>query len=430
MINYKYPKTFPRSEEIKVYINSEQIDVLKTNVAYFASVAHLEPIDVEITGFRPIGNITISPQRLGITAQLGGCTARFRLETNVLLHISLDGISLPLFFYGNPEQSYDGRATYYFAGGQIYEVGEIVLKDHESVYIEGGAVVKGSIRATGVSDIRIYGEGVLDGSFFSDTRDYRTILLYQCGDAVIRDIIMIEPPSWMIMLADCHNVHIDRVKQIGEVKSSDGIDIVGSHEIVIENCILRNNDDCVVIKGFNWCSHVTGETYQAAHDVYNVRVRACTLVNAQVGHAIEIGHELMIKEVRNITFTDIDIVSVHGHGAPFAIHVGDRALVKDVTFENIRVEHFYDKLIDFRIMRSRYNIDEERGRVEDILLKDIYVTVSEFNPGYSVSIIGGYDEEHQIKRVTFENFYLGDKKLTNGNQLDLFLKEASEITFK
>lgn len=430
-MNSNYPKTFPRSRELKVKVNGQEIDVLNTKVAYFASASVDGPMKVEIQStVVEIESVTISPIKLELQAEISGKTASFQLERNELLHIVLKGISLPLFLYCNPVQLYDGLATYYFKGGQIYEVGELVLRDNESIYIESGAVVKGSIRAYGASGIKIYGEGVLDGSYFQGTTDYRTILLYDCSNVTIRDIIMIEPVCWMIMLANCRDVHIDRLKQIGEVVSSDGIDIVGSHDILVENCILRNNDDCVVIKSFDWTETHSRQSLKAAYDVYNVEVRSCIFVNGPSGNAIEIGHELTTEEIRNITFNDIDIVSVQGYGAALSIHAGDRAVVHDIVFENIRIEHYYDKLVDFRIMRSMYNKDESRGRIHDILVKDIYVKVSNYNPGYSISLIGGYDKEHRAERITFENFYLNDSKVTNANQLDLFVKEAGDIIFK
>jgi len=426
----KFPAELPRSQEIGVLVNGAEVDVLCTNVAYFASASYTGEAEIEIRCPSEPGSVKISPLALGIAAEVSGGAVRFRLEEPRLLHIALEGVSLPLFFYGNPEPVYDGQATYVFEGGRIHEAGEIHLKDNESVYIGSGAVVRGSIRAFGASNIKIYGTGVLDSSCFRDKPSYRTILLHDCSGVTIRDIVMIEPPCWMVMLACCRDVHVDRLKQIGEVVSSDGIDIVGSHNVLIENCMLRNNDDCVVIKGFDWTEPERGAVLHASEDVYGIEVRSCTFVNDRAGNAIEIGHELTIGEVRDVRFHDIDIVSVNGYGAAFSIHAGDRATVRDIVFENIRVEHYYDKLVDFRVMRSMFNRDEERGRIRDILLRNIRVHVSRYNPGYSISVIGGWDAEHPAERITFEDFYLGGEKVTNANQLDLFVKEAKDIVFK
>ncbi|MBB3128833.1 hypothetical protein FHS19_003508 [Paenibacillus rhizosphaerae] len=428
-MNQAFPESVPRSTELSVRVNGIEADVLCTNVAYFTSFEYSGEAQVEIVAADHIRAAKISPLSRMIPSQVESRTLRFKVSANEKLHIEMEGVSLPLFFYGNHESAYDGLATYYFKGGQVHEAGELELHDNESIYIESGAVVRGSIRANGAANIKIYGNGILDSSCFRDVPDYRTILLYDCTGVSIQDIIMLEPPCWMIMLAACRQVHINGIKQIGEVVSSDGVDIVGSQDVLIENCILRNNDDCVVIKAFDWAD-AGGSMFAASKNVYNVEIRSSIFVNARAGNAIEIGHELTTDEITGVCFHDIDIISVHGYGAAFSIHVGDRAAVHHIVFENIRVEHYYDKLVDFRVIKSKYFKDEQRGRIHDILLKDIFVHQSVHNPGYSISVIGGYDGDHRVERVTFDNFCLNHQKVTCANQLDLFTKEAEDITFK
>jgi len=104
--------------------------------------------------------------------------------------------------------------------------------------------------------------------------------------------------------------------------------------------------------------------------------------------------------------------------------------VSNNLFEDIRVDHYYNKLIDMRILKSRYSSEEKIGTAENILFKDIYVTVSRYNVGYSLSFIAGYDENHLIKNVTFDNFQLNGKKVTHADQLDLFTKYVEGISFR
>lgn len=56
-------------------------------------------------------------------------------------------------------------------------------------------------------------------------------------------------------------------------------------------------------------------------------------------------------------------------------------MVSDVLFENIRVEHHYDKLVDFRIIESRWSRDKESGHIRNVNLRNIEVAVSPFNAG-------------------------------------------------
>lgn len=432
MINYKFPKSFPKAEELKVYINGEQVDVLKTNTGYFVSVAYEGKVKLEIKAKQPIKDVKISPFRLNLEPKIEAEGAIITLEKNVSLYIEINGVSKPLFFYGNNITNYQaGEATYHFKGGQIYEVGDLYLKNNESLYIEGGAIVVGSLRAVNATNIKIYGHGVLDGSYFMNAGDdHRTILMDKCTNVDIKDITIINPPSWMIMLAGCRGVHIDNVKEIGEVIGSDGTDIVGSSDVLIENCIYRNNDDSIAVKAFSGNILENGETCGWNKDIDNIEVRHCTFINGGGGNAIEIGHELQIEEAKNIKFKDIDIVCVKSFGAALAIHAGDRAVVRNVVYEDIRIQHYYDKLIDFRVMKSMYNSDKERGQIRDIYLKNIKVIVNCYNPGYSISLIGGYDPEHTVENIVFEDFYLNDTKVMNADQLDLHTKNCNNIIFK
>ncbi len=430
MVNYRFPKSFPRADEIKVWVNGEETDVLKTKAGYFVSVAYGGEAKIEIETANPVKGVSISPFRLNLKAEIEHHKATIHLDRDLYLYILIDGIKKPLYFYGNkitndsPEE-----ATYYYKSGQIYEVGEIHLKDNESLYIEGGAIVVGSIHAENASNIRIHGHGVLDGSYFANS-SHKTILMDKCTKVEIKDVIIIQPPQWMILIAGCNGVHITDVKEIGEVMCSDGADLVGSSNVLIENCIFRNNDDSIAIKAFEDASVVTGGTCGWNRDIDNIEIRHCTFINGGAGNAIEIGHELQIEEVKNIRFIDIDIVCVESFGAALAIHAGDRATVKDVTYENIRIQHYYDKLIDFRVMRSMFNRDEKRGHIRNVKLKNIRVVENIYNPGYSISLIGGYDEEHLVEDIIFDDFYLNDRKVMNPDQLDLHTKHVKNIIFR
>jgi hypothetical protein len=62
-------------------------------------------------------------------------------------------------------------------------------------------------------------------------------------------------------------------------------------------------------------------------------------------------------------------------------------------------------------------------------LRNIDVALSVFNPGYTCSVIGGRDAEHTIQHVRFENFRLDGKRVTTCDEMDLYSKQAADITF-
>src|SRR5690606_38619030 len=102
----------------------------------------------------------------------------------------------------------------------------------------------------------------------------RSILFENCRNALIEDLIMIEPTSWMIVLGLCEGITVQNVKQLGFISTSDGVDVVGSKHIKILNSFLRNGDDCVAIKAFNLGRYYQYATMDYSADVTDVEVRA------------------------------------------------------------------------------------------------------------------------------------------------------------
>ena len=123
-------------------------------------------------------------------------------------------------------------------------------------------------------------------------------------------------------------------------------------------------------------------------------------------------------------------------------------------YENIRIEDARHKLIDLAIFRSRYCTDgsseqsyitenyfhgawdgvlkvpEEkkeyhaqfRGQIENIQFKNIYL--------YGIvpfSIISGYDDNHLVKGITFDNIILNGRKVENIEDLKICREYAEKV---
>ena len=159
--------------------------------------------------------------------------------------------------------------------------------------------------------------------------------------------------------------------------------------------------------------------------------RATAVAFAEAGaHVLGVGRrEGLLKETA-AAHENIDVLAVHNFGSVFGIHTGDRALVENITWENIRVEHHYDKLIDFRVLWSRWNRDAERGTVRNVTLRNIRAVQIPPNVGYTLSVIAGYDADHPISGVTFEDFELGGRRVSNADQLDLVTRHAHDLVFR
>ena len=114
-------------------------------------------------------------------------------------------------------------------------------------------------------------------------------------------------------------------------------------------------------------------------------------------------------------------------GSIMGIHNCDFATVSDVLFEDLRIEHYWDKLIDLRVMDSEYAKNGGTGQVRDVTIRNVEVTHLSYNTGYTISLIGGFDKDHTVERVTIENLSLNGRRLTTLQELNLFTRFASDM---
>lgn len=432
--SYTLPVAMSRATNVRVRINGVSQTVGATQTTNYLCAAWNGAVEIGIECDAPIENCAVRPRSRNVSAQIESNIARFTLENPQNISIEIDDMK-PLFLFANQIEdnapSPDDADVLYFRAGETHQIGKLQLRDNQTLYIEGGAVVRGCVRAKNAKNVRICGHGVLDGSLYTRDIDARmSIILEGCHNARVENITMIEPSVWMLVVGNCDGVQIENVHQIGEVMTSDGVDIVGSRNVTIRNCFQRNNDDCIAIKAVNYHESDDDNTVDWRQNVENILVEGCVFSNDRGGSAVEIGYETQCDSMKNITFRNCDVLSVHGSGAVFAIHNGDRALVENVTYEDFRIEHHYDKLIDFRVLDSVYRRDETLGQVRNITLRDIQVYRQSYNAGYTISVIGGFDAEHTIENVVIENFYFDDVKITDADALDLYLKQARNIEFR
>lgn len=432
LVTHSFPAALTRSRVFQIRVGGRPLDVFEHSAGHWASFECDTAVEIEIAaGDTGADAAVVRPLRLGIRAAAAGGRLCFTLPGPQPLLIEFPGQPL-LFLYALPPAppAPEGDKVRRFAGGQVHEAGEIVLRDGETCWLEPGAVVRGCIRASRAAGIRIGGYGVLDGSAYWEGRGgmRRSILLDRCRDVRIGDLLMLGPTGWMLVLGACEGVDVNGVRQITDGYGSDGIDIVGSRRVRISDCCLRNGDDNIAVKSFIAQSDA-GEPLPWDGTVGDVRVRGCMFYNTLGGSSMEIGYETRTDLIHDIRFEDIDVLGVHQFGSVFGIHNGDHATVEDVTWENIRVEHHYDKLVDFRNLFSRWNRDAERGRIRNITLRRIRAMQSFANAGYTLSVMAGFDAQHTVDGVRIEDFELGGRKVLDADALDLVTRHACNITF-
>ena len=101
-----------------------------------------------------------------------------------------------------------------------------------------------------------FGGGVLDNSCEEriteqcyENHTKGNFRLYNCENIEVSDVIFTNSSTWVMSMFNCKNVHIDNVKIVGQWRyNTDGIDIVNSENVFIENSFIRSFDDTITIK--------------------------------------------------------------------------------------------------------------------------------------------------------------------------------------
>ncbi len=232
---------------------------------------------------------------------------------------------------------------------------------------------------------------------------------------MIENLMFINPPHYTVALGDCDQVTIRGVKSFSCEGWSDGIDMMSCRNVTVEQCFLRTSDDCVAIYGSRW---------ENFGDSRNIVVRDMALW-ADVAHPLNIGTHGDYAHggdvIEKITFENIDILEHHefqsGYLGAMAINAGDKNLVRDIIYRNIRIEPFeHGKVLDFQVKWNKdYNPAPGRG-IEHIVLEDIAVMEGD---GEEPSVIAGYSEAFMVRDVVIRRMYRDGKPVGNLGQANI-----------
>lgn len=454
---YPAPDSLEKSALFQVKINGKKTFVYQNEVSSLAYFSFSGKINIEITCLHDVKWVDIRPQSLNIKPTFGEHTIKFSIDKPANLTIELNGeISRPLHLFAAPPEtnvpSPNMSKVHYFKGGKVHNIGTLVLQSDETIYMAGGAVVRGNIIATDAKNIKIIGRGILDGTFVKE----QMIQFTRCENIYIEGITILNSPGWTIVLRQCKYLTIKGIKQVCWRNGSDGLDLVATSHVKVSDSFFKNNDDNIVLKCWGGDEKYPLNAPQGP-DMNNIEITRSVFWNMPWGNALEIGFELRCGIVSNIKFTDCDLIHVE-RGAAFSIHNGDYATVDNVLFENIRVEDAMHKLIDLSIFLSQYSLDrvadeaerkqrymqgawdgvsivtatqksqysDNRGHIKNIRFKNIAVTDGQF----PYSILSGYDAKHLIENVLIENLTIHGKRIKTAKEGRFYIENAKNIVIK
>jgi hypothetical protein len=358
---------------------------------------------------RDLKTALVRPSRHKIRPRVEGRTIAFRAPGGPCqLSVEPNGSAFAplLVFVNRPEQDAprpdDPEVTHYFGPG-LHEVGMLTLKAGEKVYLAGGAVVHGQIACRKADEVRVFGRGILDAGRAPSKpsggrkppdkpigRYANQLHLANGRGCRVEGIILLDSPSWVLHLRNCRDAAVRNVKIISWRENGDGIDVVASQDVTVEDCFVRSWDDALVVKSYLYDPQTKRYLWGGskvnwkkiaprlrAPEVRNVAFRRC-VIWLDRAHALEIGKETAARAISDIEFSDIDII--HGfHVAAMDIQSGDRAAIRGVRFRDIRLEDQRSRhLIQISYGPTMWNADPHLGTrlgvIRDVRFENIHVT--------------------------------------------------------
>lgn len=398
------------------------------HVAQTASMAYFDfSGDVEVLvvpkniGDAGIDSVRIRPLSKEINHRLLGDTINFGLSSPENISVEVNGdIFHNLHLFANPldvnrpdartmkklsrfaakkpgEPVKFGKWVYFAPGVYKLPGDSMRIESGARVYVDGGARVYGRLLATDVSDVRFWGRGEIHPAGRGEG-----IYISRCRDVEAEGVIVTQIP-----VGGSDGVRIENVKSISYYGWGDGMNVFASDNVSYDRVFCRNSDDCSTVyatrKGF------TG-------GCRNILMENSTLW-ADVAHPIFIGLHGNVElpdTIENVTYRNIDILDHAENQIDYqgcmAINAGDNNLVRDVLFDNIRVEDFRKgQLVNVRIFFNKKYCGAPGQRIENVTFRDVTYNGS----GENLSIISGYDADHKVVGVTFENLVINGKHISD-----------------
>lgn len=400
-------------------------NVREASAAYFDFQGKVE---CEITSLRePMRSVQIRPRAAAVEYREEGDRIRFCLDKPAKLSVEINGDrfhNLHLFAGNLPEEEEiegiivkshegelklekvleeaagkEGRRVVYLAPG-IHRLAEnkCDVPSDTTIIIDGGAVVMGSFLVNHRKNVSILGRGMIYLGHVKRETYLRGADINYSENVVVQGVTIMNPAHYSVHLGCSRNVRIKDIRAFSCVGWSDGIDMMASENILIEDVFLRNSDDCIA---------VYGGRFEYPGNTRNVVIRHAVLW-ADVAHPTMIGvHGDAHKGgsiIENISFEDVDILEHHEPQDDYlgcmAINVGDNNTVRNVSYKDIRVERFErGKLLDIQIKWNRKYNDVPGKSVENIRFENI-----DYNgTGEHTSEIRGFGEDRKVQGIRIKN---------------------------
>lgn len=342
----------------------------------------------------------------------------FTVDKPIKLSIEPDGKKAPLLLFANAKDTFvpdrnDKNLIYYGPGIHRPDSQLVRVGTNQTLYLAEGAVVKAGVIVSG-ENAKILGRGIICGNDFVWGKGAKNLILVRGNNVTVKDVILRGGATWSMPLRNCHNIVIDNIKILGgRAQNDDGINPCNAQDVMIKNCFIRTDDDCLALKGMQ----------NDNKSVERITVEN-TILWCDRARIFLLGHESRAEYMRDLKFRNIDII--HFSMTAFLLEPGEEMKLEDALFENFRINGEGQKeLIRLKPTINQYMRTKVPGHISNITFKNMKVTGKEGK--YSIQLTGA-DEKHIVSGVNLLGLsILGDKIKTGSKylQTDNFVEKIS-----
>jgi hypothetical protein len=421
VVTYPAPTGESLSPDYEVTANGQRVDVYTARVldppfagkewdyggAYsFANFDMAGRAEVRIQSKRSLARTVIRPpSAVASILHENDHTLVLTLNGPRKFSVEPDAKQGPLLLFADPLEAnppQPGKPGVIYFGPGVHRPEKITLTNGQTLYLAGGAVVKGGVLAEG-ENIRIAGRGILDGSDWEWRKGPTPNVVSLRGTNLTVEGITIRGAShWTVVPRGCRNVTVRGIKLCGSrVQNDDGINPCNSQDVLITDCFIRSDDDCVAMKGLDLSAP-------------NNNVERITVENSVLwcdrARIFLLGHESRAGFMRQVTLRNLDII--HFTMTPFLFEPGEDMRLEDITVENVRLHgEGQRELIRLKPVVNQYMRKQVPGFVRNVRFKNVSV---DGTPGEYLVQLEGADAEHNVRDVTFENVTINGQPLAAG----------------
>jgi len=405
---------------VKVDLNAPQ----NASMVYFDMTG---PVEVSVRKNNgTVREVRVRPSSFGIKVKLAGNIATFTLTQPRKVSVEFDGDRLHnLHILASPVETSrpdpsDPNVVWFGPGVHQPEDASDAyhIASNKTVYIAGGALVRGRMVLDHVENVKILGRGIID-------EPEEGIEIRHSKAITIDGPIIVNPRHYTLSCGQSSDITIRNLKTFSASPWSDGLDFMSCSQVRVDDVFLRTSDDSIAIYGHRWDFRGDARDYLITHSI----------LWADVAHPINMGLHGDPGEhgetLENIRFQDIDILEHAEHDPNYqgamAISDGDDNLVRNVVFDSIRVDDFQEgQLVNLRVMfNQKYNTAPGRG-IENILFRNVTYT----GANQYVSVIAGYDAARTVRDVRFEHLSINGRMIGNARAANIDIGEhVSGVTF-